>query len=448
MARIAGLSALGLLLLALVAGKPSLAAPAGATDGDAAGFARARAWFEGLGYPDLKSLPLVRVWTGSYWSTTDAQGNRRVELEPDLGWLTSEDGDRFRVFTTELRIDRFRREEVSGRPEARVTYDRIDLAETVRDGLAALERLAAFEKKHDPTEARPSPIWKETDPLGDTRMVPPLRFKGFVLACACARSGQQDLALALWHRLAVLAPWPPKDSWNVLEDLKDAIGHEARRNLIIDLTHQEGTWEEHLAAHRRWFELFPGHAETEQVRSEIASLERTTHVATVRHQAATRAWGAMSDGERADDLVKRLSDPFAFLLEPIDGTLLATQEGLAVPPGEQWLLPQLIALGDAAVPRLIEALTDDRWTRSASWDGGVSKGFLRQEVYVERVADLALVALGAITGEDFSGQGRIGRRAFLRGPGESIVTKGAAAAAQAKARAWWAKHEKGRSPGK
>lgn len=67
---------------------------------------------------------------------------------------------------------------------------------------------------------------------------------------------------------------------------------------------------------------------------------------------------------------------------------------------------------------------------------------------MERVADLALVALGAITGEDFPEQGRTGRRAFVRGPGESIVTKGDAAAAQAKSRAWWTEHVRRRSPGK
>lgn len=443
-ARCAGPLVAGALLLAFAAATPSsLASPAGATDGDAAGFARARAWFEGLGYPDVRSLPFVRVWTGSSWTTTDGKGDRHVELEPALGWLTSEDGDRFRVFTTELRTDRFRRRDVPGRPEDRVAYDRIDLVGTVREGLAALERLAAFEASHAPTEDRPSPIWRETDPFGDTRLVPPLRFKGFVLACACAQAGHEELALSLWRRLAALAPWPPKDSWIVLDDLKDAIGHEARRNLILDLVPQEGRWEERLAAHRRWLDRFPDHAETDAVRAEVAALERTVRADVARRGSSRKTWGELSAAERADALVGQLSDPFAFLIEPIDGTLLAT-EGVAVPPREQWVLPRLIALGDAAVPRLVEALDDDRWTRSASWDGGVSKAFLRQGVYVERVADLALVALGAITGEDFSGQGRIGRRSFLRGPSESIITTSDVATVQARARLWWAAHERRR----
>lgn len=435
------------LVLALAAGSPTAAAPSGATDGDAAGFARARAWFEGLGYPDPKSLPFVRVWTGSWWSTTDGKGNRRVELEPDLGWLVAEDGDRFRVFSTELRVERYVRRDVPDEPERRVAYDRVDLAETVREGLGALDRLAAFEKSHDATADRPSPIWKETDPFGDTRMVPPLKFKGFVLACACARTGHEDLALALWRRLAAQAPWPEKASWSVLDDLRDAIGHEARRNEVLDLAAQEDAWEAHLAAHRRWLERFPGHAEAEAVRSEIASLERTARVEAARREVPGKPWAERSDAERATDLVERLSEPFAFLLEPIDGETLRGR-GLPVPPREEWPLPKLIALGRAAVPRLIEALTDDQWTRSVNWIGGPSKGWIRDECYVERVADLALVALGAITGEDFSGHRRIGRRAFLRGPGESIVTKGDAGTAQANARAWWSAHATDSASGK
>lgn len=66
MLRVARWVALGLLFLALAAGKPTGAPPSGATDGDAAGFARARTWFGGLGYPDPTPLPFVRVWTGGY----------------------------------------------------------------------------------------------------------------------------------------------------------------------------------------------------------------------------------------------------------------------------------------------------------------------------------------------------------------------------------------------
>lgn len=248
--------------------------------------------------------------------------------------------------------------------------------------------------------------------------------------------------MALWRRLAAQAPWPPKDSWKVLDDLQEAVGREAHRNLILDLEHQEGTWEEHLAAFRRWPDRFPGHPETEQVRSEIAAIEKTARVGTARPADPGKPPARLPETEQANALVERLSDPFAFLIETIDGDVLASRGGVAVPPREQWPLPKLIALGGAAVPRLVEALDDERFTRSVTWDGSPSKGWIRQACYVERVADLALVALGAITGEDFSEQGRIGRRAFLRGPGASIVTQGDAAAVQAKARAWWAAHGK------
>jgi len=234
-----------------------------------------------------------------------------------------------------------------------------DVADTVREGLAALTRLAAFERTHDSTEDRPSPRGRECDPFADTTGVSPLRFKGFVLACACAQAGQGDLALARWHRLAARAPWPQKDAWSVLEDLKDAIGHEAHRNLIVDQTRQEGTWEEHQAAHRGWLGRFPGPAVTAPVRAEIAALERTVREEATRLRPPRKPWSELTDAERADDLVGRLSEPFAFLIDPIDGRAMAAP-GFTVPPREEWILPRLISLGDAAVPRLIEALTDER----------------------------------------------------------------------------------------
>jgi hypothetical protein len=427
------LVALWTLLLALVAGGRTIAGPVVATDGDAAGFARACRWFESLGYPDLMKLPFVRVWTGGYMSIGGSHGKgERIELEPALGWLLWEQGADFRVFTTELRVDRFRRRDGGGRTQARVAYDRIDLAVTVRDGLAAFaKRLAS-----DPL---PSPLWEEGDPFDDLRGLPPLSFKGFVLAYACSQVGEDDLALALWRRFASVEPWPPKPPWNALDRLKDAIGHEARRTLVLDLEAQEGSWSDHLAAHRRWLERFPGHAEINEVRAAIAALEKTARVEEARRRTQPKAMDALSAAERADALVSRLTEPFSFLDNPSDGDTL-TCSGVAVPAKDTWVLAKLIAVGQDAIPRLIEALTDDRWTRSVSAVGGPGNGILRDEYYVERVADLALVALGAITGVDFSDEGRIRRTCFLRGPGDSIVVTGDAAAAQAKARAWWTAH--------
>jgi len=429
------------LLVALVAGAPTFAAPSGATDGDAPGFARARAWFESLGYPDVRKLPFVRVWTGSYLSTSVDRGgeSRRVELFPELGWLTADEGKTFRVFSTELRIDRFARRDVPDRPEMRVGYDRIDLAETVRDGLAALARLSETEKTRPFGEPPPSPMWKETDPFGDTTMMPPYRFKGFVLACACAQTGHEDLALALWRRLAAEAPWPPKPTWTVLDDLRSAIGYVAHENLVLDLYPQEGSWADRLAEHRRWLERFPGHPDTDEVRAEIAALEKNVRVEAARAKRPARAWETLEPAERADDLVDRLVDPFAFLIERIDGDTLAGR-GQVVPSPDTWVLPRLIALGEDAVPRLIEALSDDRWTRSVSLGSGVMTAGERERFYVERVADLALVALGAITGQDFSEQHRIERRAFMRGPGDTFLASTDPEATRARARAWWALH--------
>lgn len=448
LARLSRLAALSTLLLALARGATTHAAPSGATDGDAPGLARARAWFESLGYPDVRRLPFVRVWTGSYFSQSDRGGeSRRVELLPELGWLTAEEGATFRVFTTELRVERFLRRDVPDRPENRVGYDRIDLAETVRDGLAALARLTETEKTRPFGEPPPSPMWREADPFGDTTMMPPYRFKGFVLACACAQTGREDLALALWRRLAAEAPWPPKPTWTVLDDLKLAIGYVAHETLVLDLNLNEGSWADRLAAHRRWLERFPGHPDADEVRAEIAALEKNVRVEEARARRPAKAWDTLSPAERADELVDRLVDPFAFLIERLDGDTLAGQ-GHAVPAAETWILPRLISLGADAVPRLIEALSDDRWTRSVSLANGVMHGGERERFYVERVADLALVALGAITGQDFSEQHRIGRRAFIRGAGDTFLAARDPEAARERARAWWELHAPIRPTGK
>lgn len=80
--------------------------------------------------------------------------------------------------------------------------------------------------------------------------------------------------------------------------------------------------------------------------------------------------------------------------------------------------------------------------------GGPRTGCILGEYDVEHVADLAPVALGALAGKEPTAQRRIGRRAFLRAPDESIVTKGDAARAQANARARWATCRERIGPGK
>src|SRR5436853_2670429 len=92
---VAALLALGAPAVRVRADPPAPpAAPAALTAADREFFA----WWDARGFPDVKTLPFVRVWAG-HWSKS---GSHDPVPEVSDGFLVSEEGSRFTVFQTDL----------------------------------------------------------------------------------------------------------------------------------------------------------------------------------------------------------------------------------------------------------------------------------------------------------------------------------------------------------
>ena len=98
-----------LLLLCLLSPARADDEPKGVTDAERALFA----WFDGLGYPDVTKLPLVRYRSayGEWYPAIADAGTTDVEH----AFLVADDDSSFQVFTSTLRFETVRKADVEGR---------------------------------------------------------------------------------------------------------------------------------------------------------------------------------------------------------------------------------------------------------------------------------------------------------------------------------------------
>ena len=367
------------------------------------GAARAEAlfaWFDGLGYPGLKEDPvLVRVATGR-WSSRD--GGPPVAHTAD-GFLLSEEAGSFRLIHLDLAVATYARSAAGTPAHQAVRFRRIDLGEYAGRLLAAAatgedERLRSSQHLKLPYESRL-----------------------FVLARACQAAGRGDLARGLLtHSEAISAGrhWR-RDSYKL--------------GLIDDLSTAE-LWRATLRFG------YPGVSRA-QLHEDFSRI--------TRHYAGSRFF---SEAERSAELLARMVDEdleHAGREDPADPTIeekieelifqLRDQNGAQTSqPGSCDLFyfdripgrppspaQQLVDLGFVTVPALIEALDDERFTRSV----GYGRNF-RYSHYVLRVSDGAAAILSRFSGRHFwlgRGEGRAERRREVK----------------AQALAWWQQVQSG-----
>ena len=294
---------------------------------------RAYVWFRALGYPDLSEAPFVRFYTGSW----EQRGGDPPHPVPDHGFLLQDRDGVFSVFTLGLETVTLR-QGASKLPYERVGYERISFEDYVRSGLHELE--------HRSTD-RPS----RREPFGHLEYSPPLLFRLVTVSNACASRGQMALAHRVWLELR-RAIRRGNDEAPVLELMKHEVSEEAYSNLIIGFGDPHRAISDQLAGFRWWRDKF---GEDERVTEAIDILEKMV------------AEKAPADTDSVAGLIHQLRHTKG------TGTNAARK---------------LADRGFEAVPELIAALGDRRFTRSVGrpWNG---KGYLREPVTVGRVGDLA-----------------------------------------------------------
>jgi len=265
---------------------------------------------------------------------------------PEYGFLLDDDATAFRVFTVGLETVR-----------KRVACERLSLADYVRNGLRHLA--------HPPEHEWP---W-EFEPFGHRRYEPTLWFRVFVFARACARQGHADLARRLWTLMEADAYFRGDET--TLRAVQEQVAYEALRFVRLDFGDPGRSWADLLARCRWWKERFAALPGSAWVNAMIPMLERIV---------------APPAGE-PEDRVARL------ILHLCDTSM---PRGVAAGPAQE-----LVRLGHAAVPQLLDAWDDERPCRCVWWERRF-KGYYRRPVRVVRVGAQVRAIVGKIAGHEFA----------------------------------------------
>jgi hypothetical protein len=355
------------------------------------------AWFEGLGYPKLGGLPFIEVRPG--WDTKFR------------GLLVSDDGARFRVIGLDLTDAEYVRTPGGTPEDRRVAYEGLDVEDVAERWLAG-GVAPGGEPGEFPRDERASALTE-----------------AFVFACALA----QEPKTARWfgpglvHDLLAHARTMRPDRWrrqypekSPREFMAADLARVAHRHAVsVNLRGDDGAAGRRasLEAHRAVARRFPGTPEAETSQRLAAGLERQIRE-DAEHATSAKPLDQLTGDERVSELVFRLRDQEANGFGANGGMGQITDGPYR----------ELVALGLAAVPKLLGAIEDEGPSRCATYGGG---GWSASAV---SVGSLAFGALGEIAGRRF-------------GPPEAVKVDpydpaNWRAACRASIEAWWADAQK------
>ncbi len=358
------------------------AATAGLTDADRAFFA----WWDARGFPDITKLPFVTLDEAERsLFRASAGGEPRF---PVGAFLLGDDGKQVTLFLTDLQT--VRRPLKSAMPkgvkddasrwEPGVEYRKADLAAWVREGLALATK-----------EGPEVPWFRKADPFGAHRWsIPNQAFRIAVIARALAGRGEEELARRMCDRALHEATRPMMPEQYGDDDPTprasyDAIEEEIRREASVVVEQGFGdprlSWEDLLATHEAWARGFPpeGRAEPDDT---LALLRRAVAIAQARRNRPAVA--DRPPATRVAMLIEDLQDVSTSYWGEFGHRGTDDDPDDAPRPADV----ELLALGFEAVPALIDALDDGRFTRSLMYYPSF-KGQFRDSFRVLRVGELA-----------------------------------------------------------
>ena len=407
--RVRLLAALGLLAMAIAAGWYFQWRASNATM--LADFA----WFQQLGFPDLQDKPFVRVYTGDAGREDDDGNTLPDQLD---AFLLSSSATNFTVFGTELKTSSFTPDPPNSTNQFPIHFEKLDLRAQARK---TLKFITSPDDEIPPAEL---PAWGSG------------RTDTFILAWACWRNGLNPEA----RRLYALSKVLPLDN--------DPPGHRS--------------WKERLDAAKQWvlnkWETRGQKAPTlrELVADDLGSimLNRAWSYADgsvdrpqllERLQAILRNFPATESATNAAGITNVLSRMIAQdsahvslnsaaleklpVREQVEELIFQLRDDQYLNRGdvdefeddlEHTNSPghQLVRLGYAAVPQLIEELDDTTMTRSLS-DNRVDDGFTT-------VGNAVSFLIRESAGRSFGFQD-LGTNGILESPSPRLLA----------ARGWW-----------
>jgi hypothetical protein len=372
--------------------------------------AKAFTWFGTLGFPDVKGRPLVRVATGDWLQSGDNPPlNHYVH-----GFLLGEKGDDFEVFTPGLDTWKLRKTPAGTPEHQRVGYEKADLANLVT---AYIKGLRQADRLPEPEFGR---FFRRR--LGS-------RATAFVLAWACWRNGRDDLAAAICDQAAgmnrewgnVEEPPPP-----LLLEAADEIAHNQMWELVETFGNPQVTRAELLERYRRFVRNYPDSKHQKAAKETAALLQQMVKedAEHARRRQTGKPFDQLSQAEKIAELIFQLRDQNGHqFMQPGSCDIFDRFGRASDTPAHQ-----LVKAGYKAVPQLIEALEDARFTRSV----GFHRNFYFSH-YVLRVGDCAQIILEEITALRFYEP---------KSTSAAMFKDGEAKAVKARAQQWFAEFQR------
>ncbi|MFO0934444.1 MAG: hypothetical protein U1E39_17285 [Planctomycetota bacterium] len=392
------------------AGDAPPAAPAGSarlTDADRAFFA----WWDAKGFPDVTKLPFVTLGEPEPRSYAGRGPEEGPEL-PAGAFLIADTGKEVTLFRTDLRTVRAPLKSAlpKGKAEGResgVEYRKADLAAWVRQGLDILAK--------DPADT----AWfDKSDPFKAHRWsYPNQAFRIAVLARALAGRGEEALARTMCDRALFEGTRPsrteqygkddprPRTSY---ESIQGAIEREVEYVLREKFGDPRLSWEDLLAAHEAWARAFSPESLT-STEGAVAVLRAMVAEGRARKSPPAKPADRPPPLDRMATLVRDLQDVASSYYD----TWGYRAPGDKAKEGPKPADVQLLAAGFEAVPALLDALDDLRFSRTLEIDD-TGHAQYRGDVRVLRVGQLAWtlldkIASGALTAAGAGGPPTSGR---------------------------------------
>ncbi len=334
-------------------------------------------WFSGLGFPEVKDRPFVRVATGVWIQ----RANQPPQNRYTPAFLLSQAGDGFVVVSLDLFESRLTNSMPGAAEHLRVGFEALDLKAYAEAQLGALRKEPGDEER-----------WRR---FGE-RLAQ--RSQVFVLAWACWRNGLTNESGQLYAEAAKLPAWSQREAGDAT----------FRISIERDLAH---------ALMWRAVESFGNPAvPRRELLSMFTTIERSYKLSD--HHARASATTATLRRMIAEDEAHPLLTDEALVKLPVEAQVKEWIFRLRDQNGHQWGQPgscdifddfglgggqtnsaahQLARLGQAAVPQLAAALGDGTFSRSV----GYHRDFYFSHL-VLTVGDCALQILERIAGRSFS----------------------------------------------
>lgn len=337
-------------------------------------------WFSTLGYPDVKEARWVEVWIGI----------RPYAGEKDTPWsggfITKETEAEITFVKPDLTTAMVRKAKPDTPADERVEFEERSFLQVIEQQLKLIQ--------HPPK-----------DPFQRFRSRLSQKAEWFFLAYICWQRGEENLAAQLYQAARLYdkasenlpsGASQKRKLRSMREDLEIDLGHAAMWNAVLRC----GSWGSSerwasrsalLEAFRRVVRLFPRCAHVERARQSAAMLERMIKE-DEQHPALTQAQiDQLPQDQRIAELVWMLRDQNGYQQrQPGSCDVFNT-----VPEGKS-PAHQLLAIGSPAAPALIEALTDDRFSRSV----GYHRNFYFSHTILT-VGDCAQQILSRMSGQNF-----------------------------------------------